>query len=129
MLAAIAVILGSLSFWFSKSDIISDTGNSLMINFATYPDGIFKGLVKGLLYTLIPVGIINYILISFDETQNNTVFEFFTNIRIIPSITVITKDSDTLITHIYFAEKLLCVILLKLIVINENIEINIPINV
>lgn len=61
MLAAIAVILGSLSFWFSKSDIISDTGNSLMVNFASYPDGIFKGVAKILLFTLIPVGIANYL--------------------------------------------------------------------
>ena len=58
---AIAVILGSLSFWFNKTDIIADVGNSLMTNFASYPDGIFKGLVKGLLYTLIPVGIVNFI--------------------------------------------------------------------
>ena len=61
IVVAIAVILGSLSFWFNKTDIIADVGNSLMTNFATYPDGIFKGLVKGLLYTLIPVGIVNYI--------------------------------------------------------------------
>lgn len=61
MLTAISVILSSLSFWFDKSDIIVDTGNSLMVNFATYPDGIFKGVVKILLFTLIPVGIINYI--------------------------------------------------------------------
>ena len=57
----IAVILSSLSFWIGKSDTIADTGNSLMINFATYPDGIFKGVAKGLLFSLIPVGIVNYI--------------------------------------------------------------------
>lgn len=61
MLAAIAVILGSLSFWFNRSDVVADVGNSLMTNFATYPDGIFKGIAKILLFTLIPVGIINYI--------------------------------------------------------------------
>ena len=61
MLVSIAVILGSLSFWFNKSDIISDTGNSLMVNFASYPDGIFKGVAKILLFTLIPVGIANYL--------------------------------------------------------------------
>lgn len=61
ILTAIAVILASLSFWFQKSDIISDTGNSLMIHFSTYPDGIFKGITKILLYTLIPVGITTYI--------------------------------------------------------------------
>ena len=62
--------LSSLSFWFSKSDIIADTGNGLMTNFATYPDGIFKGIVKILLFTLIPVGIVNYIpvrvMVNFD---------------------------------------------------------------
>lgn len=64
ILVGIAVILGSLSFWFNKSDVVSDLGNSLMTNFATYPDGIFKGFVKGLLYTLIPVGIVNYIPVT-----------------------------------------------------------------
>ena len=61
ILTSIAVILASLSFWFNKSDIISETVNSLMLHFATYPDGIFKGAVKILMFTLIPVGIVNYI--------------------------------------------------------------------
>ena len=64
VLASIAVILGSLSFWFNKTEIIADVGNSLTTNFATYPDGIFKGVVKGVLYTIIPVGMINYIPIK-----------------------------------------------------------------
>jgi len=64
ILTSIAVILSSLSFWFQKADIIADTGNSLMTNFATYPDGIFKGIAKMLLFTLIPVGIVNYIPIQ-----------------------------------------------------------------
>ena len=58
---AISVIFSSLSFWFSKTDIITDTINSLMINFGTYPDGIFEGLAKGLLYTLIPVGFVVFV--------------------------------------------------------------------
>ena len=61
ILTCICVILSSLSFWYRKSDIIADTGNTLMTNFATYPDGIFKGIVKILLFTLVPVGIVNYI--------------------------------------------------------------------
>ena len=56
----IAVLLGSLSFWFGKSDMIADTGNSLMTNFATYPDGIFKGISRILLLTVIPVGLTSY---------------------------------------------------------------------
>lgn len=61
MLTAVSVILNSLSFWFNNSEMISDVGNSLMVNFATYPDGIFKGITKWLLFTIIPVGISNYI--------------------------------------------------------------------
>lgn len=61
ILTSFAVILGSLSFYFSKSDIISDTGNNLITSFATYPDGIFKGLAKIMLFTIIPVGISTYI--------------------------------------------------------------------
>ena len=61
MITAISVILHSLSFWFSNADMIADSGNNLMSNFATYPDGIFKGVTKWLLFTIIPVGITNYI--------------------------------------------------------------------
>lgn len=74
ILTSISVILSSLSFWFSKTDIIVDTGNSLMTNFATYPDGIFKGLVKVLLFTLIPVGIVNYIPVRILREFNINLF-------------------------------------------------------
>ena len=74
MLTCIAVILGSLSFWFNRSDQIADTGNGLMTSFATYPEGIFDGLIKILLYTIVPIGFINYlpvqIMTEFD--LNNT---------------------------------------------------------
>ena len=63
-LTAISVISNSLSFWFQKSDLLADRINSLMTNFATYPEGIFKGITKILLYTIIPVGIVNYIPIQ-----------------------------------------------------------------
>lgn len=64
ILTSVSIILNSLSFWFNNSDMIAEIGNTLMINFATYPDGIFKGLAKWLLFTLIPVGIANYIPIK-----------------------------------------------------------------
>ena len=60
ILTGISVMLSSLSFWFNKTDIIADVGNNLMVNFSTYPEGIFKGGVKILLFTLLPVGIVNY---------------------------------------------------------------------
>lgn len=61
MLTAIAVILGSLSFWFRRSDTIADRGNSLMVNFSTYPDGIFNGVSRIILYSIIPIGFTTYI--------------------------------------------------------------------
>lgn len=70
IITSVAIILASLSFWIAKADMIADTGNSLMINFATYPDSIFKLTVKGILYTIIPVGFTTYIpvrlLVGFD---------------------------------------------------------------
>ena len=66
----IAVILGSLSFWFGRADMIADSGNNLLVQFATYPDGIFKGLSRILLLTVIPIGLISYfpvwIMMKFD---------------------------------------------------------------
>ena len=74
ILTSIAIILGSLSFWINKSDFIADTGNNLMTQFATYPDGIFKGVVKVLLYTLIPVGLTVYIPVSVIGKFNTYLF-------------------------------------------------------
>lgn len=64
IVTSVAIILGSLSFWLKSSDVIADSGNNLIIHFATYPDGIFKGVVKLLLFTIVPVGFANYIPIS-----------------------------------------------------------------
>lgn len=64
IVTSVAIILGSLSFWIKSSDVIADSGNNLIVHFATYPDGIFKGVVKMLLFTIVPVGFANYIPIS-----------------------------------------------------------------
>ena len=61
IMVSFSIILNSLSFWFNNTDIVADLGNHLLVNFATYPDGIFKGITKWLLFTLIPVGITSYI--------------------------------------------------------------------
>ena len=64
IVVCVSIIFSSLSFWFIKADLISDTANSLMIHFATYPDGIFKGIAKIILYTIVPVGISTYLPVS-----------------------------------------------------------------
>ena len=84
----IAVILGSLSFWFGKSEMIADTGNTLITNFATYPDGIFKGAARILLLTVIPVGFTSYIPV-WVMTEFN-LWLFFIIIAITVLLTIIT---------------------------------------
>lgn len=80
ILTSIAIILHSLSFWFNNADMIADMGNSLMTNFATYPDGIFKGVTKWLLFTIIPVGIANYIPVKIITEFN--IYLFIINIGV-----------------------------------------------
>lgn len=70
ILTSLTIIFSSLSFWFNKSDALAETIDNITTNFATYPEGIFKGAVRIVLLTIIPVEIVNYIpiriLTSFD---------------------------------------------------------------
>lgn len=61
IVAAFSSILGSISFWTVKSEQISKSLSDIMLNFGTYPGTIFKGIVKLLLYTIVPVGLANYL--------------------------------------------------------------------
>ena len=61
VLTEVSVIMSSLCFWIVRGEILADNVNSIMVNFATYPDTIFKNSVRLLLYTLIPVGISAYL--------------------------------------------------------------------
>ena len=54
-------ILSSLSFWFSRSDYLADTLSNSQNSFATYPESIFKNSAKFILFTVVPVGFVNYI--------------------------------------------------------------------
>lgn len=51
-----SLLLGSLSFWFVRMDMLQGQMVMGMVSFATYPDGIFSGLSRLLLYFVIPVG-------------------------------------------------------------------------
>ena len=61
IVVSISIIYSSLSFWITRADLVSDTANNLMVNFSSYPDGIFKGVAKVILYTLFPVGLSTYL--------------------------------------------------------------------
>ena len=73
-ITSISIILSSLSFWFQKTDMITSTHHSLMTSFATYPEGIFKGITKIILFTIVPVGIVNYIPIRIISEFNIYLF-------------------------------------------------------
>lgn len=53
---AFALLMGSLSFWLVRMDILQSQMTMGMISFGTYPDGIFEGISRFLLYFVIPVG-------------------------------------------------------------------------
>ena len=91
------IILSSLSFWFNKTDVIAETGNNLMTSFATYPDGIFKGLSKILLFTIIPVGLSVYLPIKIITKFDIYLFIIvllFTILIIILAITIFYKGLE-----------------------------------
>ena len=61
ILTSFAIIMGSISFWIVKGDIISSNLMGIMLSMSTYPDGIFKGLIRLLLYSVIPIGLVIYL--------------------------------------------------------------------
>ena len=80
IMTSIAIIWGSLAFWFGKAETIANNANGLMTSFATYPDGIFKGIVRILFYTIIPTGFANYLPVQIITDFN--IFNFFVVISV-----------------------------------------------
>lgn len=56
IITAFALIMGSLCFWFVRGDVFGNYMINGMVSFFTYPDGIFQGTARFLLYLVIPVG-------------------------------------------------------------------------
>lgn len=61
IMTSFVIILGSLSFWIKNGDMITYNFYSVMVNVSTYPDGIFKGFVRGVLFTVIPTGFVVFL--------------------------------------------------------------------
>lgn len=70
IMTAFALLMGSLTFWFVRADAFGNHMVNGMISFSTYPDGIFHGTARFLLYNVIPVGMAIYqpvhIMMRFD---------------------------------------------------------------
>lgn len=61
ILLAFNMAIGSLTFWFSDGRLMSMLLSNVMTTVATYPDKIFNRFIRGLLYSIFPVGFIIFI--------------------------------------------------------------------
>lgn len=61
IMTAFVIILGSFSFWISKGDMLVYNFYSVLLNVSTYPEGIFKRFIRGILFTVIPAGFVVYL--------------------------------------------------------------------
>jgi ABC-2 type transport system permease protein len=64
ILTAVQIIYSSLTFWIKRGDVLADNVHNTMIIVTTYPGEIFKGIIRIILYTLIPAGFMAYIPVS-----------------------------------------------------------------
>lgn len=75
-----ALLLGSLSFWFVRMDMLERQAVMGMVSFATYPDGIFTGISRFVLYFVIPVGMAVWhpvhLMVRFDAVTAVTVLGY-----------------------------------------------------
>lgn len=55
------VLVQSLAFWLGNAEGFARELFNALLNFATYPTVIFSGLVKVVLFTIIPAGFITYV--------------------------------------------------------------------
>ncbi len=56
-----AIAVNSLAFWTGRAETLSDQLIFGLITFATYPEKLFTGAVKVVLYTVVPAGFVAYI--------------------------------------------------------------------
>ncbi|MBN1812545.1 MAG: ABC-2 family transporter protein [Anaerolineae bacterium] len=59
IVVAFGVLVGSLAFWLGRAETLAGQLNDKIIAFSLYPIDIFPGLVRVLLYTLIPSAFIS----------------------------------------------------------------------
>jgi ABC-2 type transport system permease protein len=55
------VVAGSLAFWLGNAEAFANQASGALINFSTYPGGIFRGWVKLLTFTLLPAALIGHV--------------------------------------------------------------------
>lgn len=61
LLTGILIMAQTLTFYMGKADMIGGAIFEFMINFSIYPKGIFQGVVRLLIYSLLPAAFISHI--------------------------------------------------------------------
>jgi ABC-2 type transport system permease protein len=61
---AFGVITGSISFFLGNSAVLTDQWRMAMLTFSTYPATLFTGVVKVLIFTIVPAGFVTYLPIE-----------------------------------------------------------------
>jgi ABC-2 type transport system permease protein len=66
----LGILAGSLSFYMGNASSLADEWKFAVISFSTYPPSLFDGVVKLLLFTLIPAGFVSYIPVEALRTMS-----------------------------------------------------------
>lgn len=61
VLVSCGVLIHSMAFVLGRSEGISGTLDEALLTFSLYPEGLFSGGVKVLLFTLVPAGLVSYL--------------------------------------------------------------------
>lgn len=73
LLTAFLSIVGSITFWIKRGDILLRNLNNIAVCTASYPEGIFMGAAKVLLFVIVPTGFMIYfpvrIILAFNFTM------------------------------------------------------------
>ena len=84
ILIAFSVLVGSLAFWLGSADNLAMQAINAMITFSLYPVEIFPGVIRVLLYTLIPAAFVGSmpagLLSDFDWGRLGMLMAFTTGI-------------------------------------------------
>ena len=84
---SMALLMGSLSFWFVRMDMLQNQMVMNIVSFGTYPDGIFSGVTRFLLYFVIPAGMAVWhpvhVLVSFDAGMLFTVLGYVCGLTVL----------------------------------------------
>jgi ABC-2 type transport system permease protein len=61
IIVSYVVAVQSLAFWSGRAETIAEQALFGLITFSTYPEGLFGGPVKIVLFTLVPAGFVSYV--------------------------------------------------------------------